>query len=416
MSNFVIGHNSPFLRPSSTLLVASTADVASINIASNLLKEAKWDNLDGTPSCYLDGIESAHRIRTCSGSQLFLWIQNSPLLHLDLVDKQFISRHAITENEIGDVIFLSKHCAASGTVSLTVHPIGIPWQIESSRSGGKPGFCSPPSLQIAALYRAIMRATKIHGHESDYQITLETTHHGPYVEIPTCFVEIGSTEQNWGLPHAGKVWATCLLNFFQTLPPCESNEGYVTIPNSVETEGIVVVGIGGGHYVPKLNDLSRLGEGVYIGHALATYTLDKYFPKNNGNDNDNDIIESKMSSEKSTNDVEVEGEEEEDASDVVPGGWQQIIREAIRSTRVSFPDQNMICLVDKKAFNSAGRTAITSFLNEQSIRWTYKSADIKKIRDASKSAKNGTGLDLYHIAATTTALRINSSSFDKERV
>ena len=31
--------------------------------------------------------------------------------------------------------------------------------------------------------------------------------------------------------------------------------------------------IGGGHYVPKLNDAARLGEGLHIGHALASYTL-----------------------------------------------------------------------------------------------------------------------------------------------
>ena len=28
-------------------------------------------------------------------------------------------------------------------------------------------------------------------------MTLEATHHGPYVNLPTCFAEIGSSENEW---------------------------------------------------------------------------------------------------------------------------------------------------------------------------------------------------------------------------
>ncbi len=105
---------------------------------------------------------------------------------------------------------------------------------------------------------------------------MEATHHGPYMDIPSCFVEIGSSDAGWDLPYAGQLWSSVLASSFGL--PLRCDEGPVTagstdpsiapIPSmeeftgnllydtdSVESGGVVVVGIGGGHYVPKMNDL-----------------------------------------------------------------------------------------------------------------------------------------------------------------
>jgi D-tyrosyl-tRNA(Tyr) deacylase len=66
-------------------------------------------------------------------SVVWLWIQDKPLLHMNNVDKLFNEQFLTSELEadrdsrgvnFDEVLFLSKHCAASGKASLTVHPIG----------------------------------------------------------------------------------------------------------------------------------------------------------------------------------------------------------------------------------------------------------------------------------------------------
>ena len=57
------------------------------------------------------------------------------------------------------------------------------------------------------LFRIMSRISIEKGLESDYDITLETTHHGPVLQKPTLYVEIGSTEDRWSDRIAARVWA-----------------------------------------------------------------------------------------------------------------------------------------------------------------------------------------------------------------
>eukprot|EP01038_Epipyxis_sp_PR26KG_P004637 gene4637-6518_t len=309
-------------------------------------------------------------------NSVLLWIIDEPLLHFNHPDAIFQSKFLTNSNysstishknspiNICEVIFLSKHAAASGITSLTVHPIGIPWLTDNTRAGGIPGKCSPPNSRISSLYREILDLTKTNNQQDNFQITLEATHHGPFVSIPTCFVEIGSSEVGWSDPIAGKLWAECLSRHFQ-LPlrnngksETQESDGMIistsipgidgkNIEKLKQVQKVVVIGIGGGHYVPKMNDLARLGEGLYIAHALATYTLQSH----------------------------LDGSEPAP----VPGGWQQIIMAAIESTLTTYPDGNLICLIDKKAFQATYRNSITLFLDSNSIKWTFKVDDVKKL-------------------------------------
>jgi D-aminoacyl-tRNA deacylase len=204
-----------------TLLVATTVDAASQNIASSLKACADiWTPLKSDPSVFhaksrnaVEGIEQ----------NFWLWTQDEPLLRLNNVDElakqRLFASLAISDAEresfrIDEVLFLSKHAAASGRASLTVHPIGIPWLTDAADYGGIPGKCSPPNRRIGSLYRSILAETKRLGMSDKFEITLEATHHGPYVTVPTCFVEIGSTEAEWSIPEAGRVWAECLNDHF----------------------------------------------------------------------------------------------------------------------------------------------------------------------------------------------------------
>ena len=309
----------------STLLIASTHDPASLNLYSALSEKLYWNTVLAQTD------HKIHSTLTKTGHQLFLWLQATPLLRLDFPDRAFLSALG-KEEPIADLIFLSRHAAASGKPSLTVHPIGIPWQTENEESGGIPGRCSPPSFRISSLYRDILQVAKSSPLAAEYEVTLEATHHGPHCDKPACFVEIGSTEGEWSRPELGSLWCTALEKHFGI----GSEKPSTTILNS----GVAVIMIGGGHYVPKLNDMARSRDNVFIGHALTTYAL-------------KDSLES--SDER----------------------YKAIILEAIQSTRLSFGEMRIICLVDKKAFNADGRRRIEEILAEAAVEWTYKSGDIE---------------------------------------
>ena len=100
-------------------------------------------------------------------------------------------------------------------------------------------------------------------------MTLEATHHGPYTDKPTCFVEIGSTANEWPVKEYGEVWADVLINHLHLgeaiCEPKDSGDtsyeeldglasAYTGDSAGCDARGVVMVLIGGGHYVPKMND------------------------------------------------------------------------------------------------------------------------------------------------------------------
>ena len=50
------------------------------------------------------------------------------------------------------------------------------------------------------------------GLDEEYDLTLETTHHGPVLSTPTLYIEIGSTESQWKSSAAGDAWASVISN------------------------------------------------------------------------------------------------------------------------------------------------------------------------------------------------------------
>ena len=128
------------LRSYSTnvLLVATTVDEASINIAQALKESCcTWRTWSTSKESSILSV-SAPNNQVCSSadtesSAVWLWIQDKPLLHMNNVDKLFNEQFLTSVFEtdcshksvsFDEVLFLSKHCAASGKASLTVHPIG----------------------------------------------------------------------------------------------------------------------------------------------------------------------------------------------------------------------------------------------------------------------------------------------------
>ena len=145
------------------------------------------------------------------------------------------------------VVFLSKHRSESGTPSLTVHPIG---NFGGADFGGKPGTLVPTAPRIMT---DVLRGIRREATGLPYEVTFEATHHGPSLESPAFFIEAGSTEREWGDRAAAEALMRAILSATRSSSP-------------------IAIGVGGGHYVPRLTDVA-LSRDVAFGHLLAGHAL-----------------------------------------------------------------------------------------------------------------------------------------------
>jgi len=215
------------------LIVTSSEDPASINIRARLLEKPGWTekgSFNGHPLLAKDDFRMVQVDR----------------IHLDedCIDDRVTEKIRET---VDVIIFASRHRAESKIPTLTVHPIG---NYASADFGGKPGTlcrCSP-QLMTSALRELTVRAKGM-----GFNVSFETTHHGPSVNSPALYIEIGSYEELWGREDAAEAIADTILSVKDHAYP-------------------VVLGVGGGHYAPRYTEIALLRK-VAFGHMAANYAL-----------------------------------------------------------------------------------------------------------------------------------------------
>ena len=90
-------------------------------------------------------------------------------------------------------IFLSKHAAESGVLALTCHSTG---NFSDAKFGGNKRQVAIPHPGFQKSY--LQKLWEHKNDFSDFQITIEATHHGPTaLNKPAIFVEIGTTQKQW---------------------------------------------------------------------------------------------------------------------------------------------------------------------------------------------------------------------------
>jgi D-aminoacyl-tRNA deacylase len=93
------------------LIIINGDDIASTNQADKLLEMGQWntlDNIEGNIAYSLNNVR--------------MWILPGGVLFEDDLDLRWQNE---TGELVSEVIFPSRHAAASGQASLTIHPIGI---------------------------------------------------------------------------------------------------------------------------------------------------------------------------------------------------------------------------------------------------------------------------------------------------
>lgn len=122
----------------------------------------------------------------------FLEKENLDNAKLYFVEKESIFNENIDKEIEADLfIFATKHQSAKGVHSLSCHSLGN-W--DKAEAGGKERtLCIAPAVLLKEAFVELSKA----GKEMHNEITLEVTHHGPYMEKPCMFIEIGSDKDNW---------------------------------------------------------------------------------------------------------------------------------------------------------------------------------------------------------------------------
>lgn len=239
------------------VLVVNLADNASTNIRDRLLEH------DGG-----NDWQEAGRFR---GHPLYqraydIMVQvDGPTIY----DEDLTTSLADTGWPIDAVWFLSRHRAASGQPSLTVHPIGNHGR--EAKYGGQPHTLSPAaSRDMGALLNALVRHRD--GFGLQHEVTYEATHHGPRMQQPSLFVEIGSDEDWYDDVPSAEALAAAVTDVLDAGPAKAADA-----PAGPDAPA-VLVGVGGGHYVPQQTAKALAGDAVF-GHFVPSYALDAEDPE-----------------------------------------------------------------------------------------------------------------------------------------
>ena len=221
------------------LIIASNADSASVNLRERLLEISSWTKCGEYDANDMWEITENNGDYCKKGTRL-ISINN---IHIDAekIDEDFEKRN---NTKINNIIFLSRHKAASGKPSLTVHPIGN-WG--KAEYGGEEGKITPTSPKIMTSLLREIKKNQLEG----FDVCFEATHHGPLLNTPTIFLEIGSTENEWEdeLPAQSLIKSLLEVKYI---------------------DGKNVVGVGGGHYTPRFTE-AALTHKVNFGHMVANY-------------------------------------------------------------------------------------------------------------------------------------------------
>ena len=212
------------------LLIASRSDEASKSMLDYILEKEKFTQSNSD--------------KIMANGNFLLAVFDERHLYLDNIE-QFLNDNRM---EAKGVIFLSRHSSKADIKSITVHPTG---NFAGALLGGKPGTLT---VSYPVAMSASLRYLKENFKGDNFEITFEATHHGPLLNKMNYYIEIGTTEKQWKDTEALEVVRGAIFN--------REDRDYDTF-----------VGIGGGHYMPKITEYF-LKNNINMGHMIPKYALD----------------------------------------------------------------------------------------------------------------------------------------------
>jgi D-aminoacyl-tRNA deacylase len=221
------------------LLVASEKDPAAVNIAEHILQHYPFTK---TGMAFEENPVYSAEIN--QKKVTFITLEGEAV-HAQNVADQFADAEL--------VVFVSRHSSQSGTPTLSVH---TPGNLGGAELGGLPRTVSvSPANAMRDALQALNRLAK--EMQLEYEVSYECTHHGPSLNVPTMFVELGSSPKQWGDSAAAGVVAKAAME---------------AVANFRRSTQAAVLGIGGTHYNQKFTEMALEGEAVF-GHMIPKYAI-----------------------------------------------------------------------------------------------------------------------------------------------
>ena len=205
------------------------------------------------------GINITTRLSQFRGNPLLSSMKQEPSYDFYLVDEEIVYNESLNMEKINKydfIIFASRHSSEKGGKTLSVHS---PGNFRRADIGGENGkVCRSSALFQKKMFEKLIENTKQYHLDKDYTVTLEATHHGPLIDKPCVFIEIGSTEIEWNDRRAAFIVAKTIDDLIKEYKENEYNE--------------VAIGIGGPHYCPGFNKI-QANSNVAISHIISQYVL-----------------------------------------------------------------------------------------------------------------------------------------------
>lgn len=221
------------------LLVASSKDVASLNIKKQILSHYPYEKTNETfqENPTYEAYVGSRRVKMVTLNKESIYAQ-------DLAD-------SFKKPEL--IVFISRHSSESETPTLSVH---TPGNLNEAELGGIPRkiSISPANAMRHALKVMMQLKSEL---QLDYEVCYEGTHHGPSLDVPTMFAELGSSLKQWSDLRAAEVVAHAAMK---------------AISEMCSFPAKAVLGIGGPHYNAKFTRIA-LEDQVAFGHMIPKYAI-----------------------------------------------------------------------------------------------------------------------------------------------
>lgn len=217
------------------LIVASKKDEASVNIAQRIIElhgfELFSESFQGNPVYY-------RKIRDCEVKLVYI--------NEELIKSQFITDHFDAEL----IIFVSRHSSLSGIPTLSVHTPGN--LVDEAKFGGIPRKVSiSPASMMKNTLKQMVKIKEETG--LNYEVSYECTHHGPSLDVPVMFAELGSSPEQWQDSRAAEAVGRAVVSAV-----CNPS----TYP--------AAIGVGGQHYNQRFTKIA-LDTSIAFGHMIPKY-------------------------------------------------------------------------------------------------------------------------------------------------
>jgi D-aminoacyl-tRNA deacylase len=221
------------------LIVASSKDIASLNIKEQIIESYPFN-------------KTAEEFQ---GNSLFTADIEGKKVTLATLSEESVKAQDLPEKfpDAKLIVFISRHSSQSGKPTLSVH---TPGNFGDAELGGLPKTLSvSPASAMQNALRALMHFKRVLN--LDYEVSFECTHHGPSLNIPSMFVELGSSPAQWCDLRAAKAVAHSAMSAISSFPAPQTS---------------AVLGIGGTHYNQRFTLMAMVGEATF-GHMIPKYAI-----------------------------------------------------------------------------------------------------------------------------------------------